>query len=67
MRKIKSVVVYYDDNSAQQWHGNGMVVVGDTVDPGPPPTSVSFVTVTLSIAPRMKLHPAGYFTERVTT
>lgn len=66
MKKITKVVVSYEDGSVEGWTGGGMVVVGDTVDPGPPPTSVSFVTVTLSIPARMKLHPAGYFTERVS-
>lgn len=67
MRRIQSIVVTYDDNSTEQWQGNGQIEMIDTVSPGPPPASVSFIRATLSIAPRLEINAAGAFTGRRLT
>jgi hypothetical protein len=62
MRKIKSLRVWYEDGTREKWEGEaGSVMVIDTVNPGPPARSVSYVTATLSIQPRMELK-GGKFT-----
>lgn len=64
MRKITQVTVKYEDGGEETWVGAGTAGVSDSVNPGPPLTSVSFAWATLAIPPRMEINKAGAFTGR---
>lgn len=53
-KRIRSMIVYYDDESSEEWRGDGVVRIIDTVikkDKGQP-DPVSFVTATIRIPAR---------------